>query len=73
MMSFKNKEVFATKLVIELGLCIPTRIAAKRRLLCFPGGHLKVPHLWPGQIPPPLRRRDGWTLGGLCALGKAGG
>ena len=38
-----------------------------------PGGHLKVPHLWPGQIPPPLRRRDGWTLGGLCALGKAGG
>ncbi len=38
-----------------------------------PGGHLKVLHLWPGQIPPPLRRRDVWTLGGLCAFGKAGG
>ncbi|MGH8480777.1 MAG: type II toxin-antitoxin system RelE/ParE family toxin [Gammaproteobacteria bacterium] len=38
-----------------------------------PGGHLKVLHLWPGQIPPPPRRRDVWTLGGLCAFGKAGG
>ena len=28
-----------------------------------PGGHLKLPHLWPGQIPPP-RRRDGVTLFG---------
>ena len=42
-------------------------------LLMSPGGHLKVLHLWPGQIPPPLRRRDMWTLGGLCAFGKAGG
>ena len=26
-----------------------------------PGGHFKVPHLWPGQIPPP-GLRDRWTL-----------
>ena len=24
-----------------------------------PGGHLKIPHLWPGQTPPPGRRRNG--------------
>jgi len=23
-----------------------------------PGGHLKIPHLWPGQNPPPGWRRD---------------
>ena len=23
-----------------------------------PGGHLKLPHLWPGQTPPPGWRRD---------------
>ncbi len=26
--------------------------------LLAPGGHLKFPHLWPGQTPPPGRRRD---------------
>ena len=27
-----------------------------------PGGHLNFPHLWPGQTPPPERRRDGRIL-----------
>ena len=27
-----------------------------------PGGHLKLLHLWPGQTPPPGRRRDEATL-----------
>jgi hypothetical protein len=26
----------------------------------FPDGHLKIPHLWPGQNPPPQGRQNGW-------------
>ena len=30
--------------------------------LSAPGGHLKLLHLWPGQTPPPGRRRNGWEV-----------
>ena len=33
-----------------------------KQLCRRPGGHLKLPHLWPGQTPPPGRRRDEATL-----------
>ena len=26
----------------------------------IPDGHLKIPHLWPGQNPPPQGRQNGW-------------
>jgi len=32
-------------------------------LLYNPGGHLKFPHLWPGQTPPLTACGDGKTLG----------
>ena len=38
------------------------RDTACLRFPCFavnPGGHLKLPHLWPGQIPPPPATRQG--------------
>jgi len=39
-----------------------------------PGGHLKFPHLWPGQNPPPERRQDGCilALGGLSDNPRGG-
>jgi len=36
-----------------------------------PGGQVKLPHLWPGQIPPPGRSQDGLTLRRRSALGKS--
>ncbi len=27
--------------------------ASKYENKCFPDGHIKIPHLWPGQNPPP--------------------
>jgi hypothetical protein len=39
-----------------------TRWTTHTNVLASPGGHLKLPHLWPGQIPPPGRRRDARTL-----------
>jgi hypothetical protein len=27
--------------------------------LLIPDGHLKIPHLWPGQNPPPQGRQNG--------------
>jgi len=52
---------------------LPARIASAYYSLLWetewvaahPGGHLNFPHLWPGQNPPPDRRRDGGMLG-LC-------
>ena len=38
-----------------------------------PGGHLKVLHLWPGQTPPPGRRRNGGKLGLGCPPRNPGG
>ena len=38
----------------------------------FPGGHPNFPHLWPGQLPPPGRRRDGCILGLRGSLGNPG-
>jgi hypothetical protein len=28
-------------------------VSSSPGLYCFPDGHLKIPHLWPGQNPPP--------------------
>jgi len=28
----------------------------------FPDGHLKIPHLWPGQNPPPQGRQNGFLF-----------
>jgi hypothetical protein len=35
-----------------------------RLLSQIPGGHLKLPHSWPGQTPPPDRRQDAGKLVG---------
>ena len=37
-----------------------------------PGGHLKFPRLWPGQIPPPIGQRDDEKLVGGAAFRRAG-
>ena len=33
---------------------LPTRGSANLSLNSLPGGHLKIPHPWPGQNPPPM-------------------
>jgi len=37
----------------------------------FPGGHLKLPHLWPGQNPPEGTTGMGGFLLGMVTLCKA--
>jgi hypothetical protein len=46
---------------------------ANRFIAATPGGHLKLPHRWPGQIPPAeaARRRDGYTLSARFATRAA--
>ena len=33
-----------------------------RKVYLGPGGHLKLLHLWPGQIPPPATTGKGWIV-----------
>ena len=34
--------------------------SSKGEITPYPDGHLKIPHLWPGQNPPPQGRQNGW-------------
>ena len=47
----------------RLALADPRASCFYARRALGPGGHLNIPHLWPGQSPPPGRRRNGGKLG----------
>ena len=44
---------------IDLKVTAPRRERIFRKTNHIPDGHLKIPHLWPGQNPPPQRWQNG--------------